>query len=98
MTKLRTIINRVLLPGLCPECGTTMSLLIAQYKACNITPRGWIESIADTQSKYTCVCQHCGYTRDMKITVNGLTPIDYNEEDGRPKLLSDTENPIGNDF
>lgn len=95
---LRKIVTRVLLPGLCPKCGETMSLLIAQYKACKITPRGWIEAIVDTQSKYICVCQNCGYTRDMKITVNGLTPLDYTGEDDRPKLLSDKENPISDDF
>ena len=53
----------------------------------------------DKQSKYTCVCQNCGHTEDMKITVKGLLPIGFNEEeDNRPKLLSDENNPISDKF
>ena len=97
--KLRKVITRVIRPGVCPVCGHTMALLIAQYKACKISTMGWIQAVMDKQSKYTCVCQHCGHTEDMKITVRGLLPVNFNEEeDNRPKLLSDKYNPIGNDF
>lgn len=97
--KLRKIITRVIRPGICPKCGNTMALLIAQYKACKISPRGWIEAIVDTQSKYTCVCQQCGYTEDMKITTKGLLPIGFDEsKDDRPELLSNKYNPISKDF
>lgn len=93
--KLRDVITRRIEPGICPKCGDTMSLLIAQYKACKISPRGWIQAVLDKQSKYICVCQNCGYTQDMKITVRGLLPYDFDEEyDTRPKLLSSDENPI----
>lgn len=93
--ELRQIIKRVFRPGVCPKCGNTMSLLIAHYKACKISPRGWIQAIVDEQSKRTCVCPHCGYTEDMKITAKGLTPIDYDDEkDDRPKLFCNTDNPI----
>ena len=35
----------------------------------------------------------------MKITVKGLLPIGFNEEeDNRPKLLSDENNPISDKF
>ena len=97
--KLRKVITRIIQPGICPECGSTMALLIAQYKACKISPRGWIQAVVDTQSKYTCVCQNCGHTQDMKITVKGLLPVGFDEEeDDRPELLSDENNPISDKF
>lgn len=97
--ELRTVITRVIKPGVCPMCGNTMALLIAQYKACKISPRGWIQAVMDKQTKYTCVCQYCGHTEDMKLTVKGLLPIGFDEDkDNRPKLLSTNDNPISDDF
>ncbi len=81
--------------GICPICGNRFMLLKSAYCAYTLSDSGWITAMVDDKVEFKVICTNCGYTCDMEVTVNGLTPKDskIKDSDTRKPILKD--NPIG---
>ena len=79
--------------GICPRCGKRLFLLNSIYELHAMSDNGWITKPIDKQTISKGVCKDCGFFMKMKMTINGLVPVDFVGEANKTEVLK--ENPIG---
>jgi len=92
MTELLQIAERNKF-GICPRCHSKLFLLNSTYQLYAMSENGWISSEIDKHVVSKAVCKQCGFSMDMKVTINGLVPIDFVGEPTKTEVLK--SNPIG---
>jgi DNA-directed RNA polymerase subunit RPC12/RpoP len=79
--------------GICPRCGKRLHLLNSTYQLYAMSENAWISKELDKHVVSKGVCRDCGFKMDMKVTINGLVPVDFVGESTPTEVLK--PNPIG---
>jgi DNA-directed RNA polymerase subunit RPC12/RpoP len=94
MEELQEVVQRDKF-GICPRCGKRLYLLNSTYQLYAMSENAWISKELDKHvvSKAVCRDPKCGFKMIMKTTIDGMVPIDLEEETTSKKVLN--PNPIG---
>lgn len=79
--------------GICPRCGKMLHLLNSTYQLYAMSENAWISKELGKHVVSKAVCRPCGFTMDMKVTINGMVPVNFAGEATPTDVLK--SNPIG---
>lgn len=65
--------------GICPKCFHQMYLVNAVTTLSKLARSGYITTNLGQKRGTYIVCKECGYNQQMKVTIDGLIPIDQEE-------------------